>query len=227
MPWSRVPLNLLASNQNMSNTRLYSSTAKLPTDHRDTTKANRLTHVNASGEAHMVDVGSKSTTKRVAIANGLVTFSNPEPYRLVSENRNKKGDALSIARIAGIMGAKRTSDLIPLCHPLAISKVEVDVKLLASGGADNEHGGVSLQAQVECVGPTGVEMEALTAVTVAGLTVYDMCKAVDKDMVVSNNAVVYKSGGKSGLHYSSKWALEQGKEFFAQRKLEAPELEWK
>ncbi|KAK4545348.1 hypothetical protein LTR36_003528 [Oleoguttula mirabilis] len=189
----------------------------------------RLTHVTASGEAHMVDVGAKAASRRVAIATAHVRFSNTEPFRLIFENNNKKGDVLGVARVAGIMAAKRTSDLIPLCHPVAISKVEVDVKLEAPGAtsglwANNKYGLVSIQAQVECVGPTGVEMEALTAVSGAALTVYDMCKAVDRSMFIGNTGVVYKSGGRSGLYCYFRWANQVGKEWFGERGLEVPNI---
>lgn len=189
----------------------------------------RLTHVTSSGEAHMVNVGAKAATKRVAIAFGRVQFSNPEPFRLISENNNKKGDVLGVSRIAGIMAAKRTADLIPLCHPLAISKVEMAVTLEAPGvqghiWRENKFGIVTVQAQVECTGPTGVEMEALTAVSGAALTVYDMCKAVDREMSIADVQVVYKSGGKSGMHYTPVWCAHVGKQFFVECGLEIPRV---
>lgn len=164
----------------------------------------------------MVDVTEKSATSRVAVACGYVQFSNSHPYRLISENTNKKGDVLGVSRIAGIMAAKRCSDIIPLCHPIAISKVTVDIELCAPGKRmplwghlANEHGAVLVEAQVHCRGPTGVEMEALTAVSGATLTVYDMCKAVDKGMVVGGIHVVLKEGGKSGDWSSSEWQSRQ------------------
>jgi molybdenum cofactor biosynthesis protein MoaC len=194
-----------------------------------------LTHVDSSGEAHMVDVGGKAATKRTAIASACVTFSNAEPFRLISENANKKGDVLGVARIAGIMGAKRTSDLIPLCHPINISKINVDVKLLAPHSPSpliafvNHHidknGAVEIEALVECVGATGVEMEALTAATLAATTVVDMCKAVDRKICIVGSRVVYKSGGKSGTHCLMRWARQRGTEFFTARGLEVPPLE--
>ncbi|KAI7213399.1 molybdenum cofactor biosynthesis prote [Hortaea werneckii] len=188
----------------------------------------KLTHLTSSGDAHMVDVGGKAATRRVAIAFGYVRFSNPEPFRLVSENSNKKGDVLGVARIAGIMAAKRTSDLIPLCHPLPITKVAVDVQIRDPNTSstlwkDNEHGVATIQAQVECFGPTGVEMEALTAVAAASLTVYDMCKAVDHLMRIETSRVVYKSGGKNGVDYVGQWARLMGEDFFRQRALELPD----
>ncbi|KAK3112519.1 hypothetical protein LTR53_011149 [Teratosphaeriaceae sp. CCFEE 6253] len=190
-----------------------------------------LTHVTASGEAHMVDVGAKPATRRVAVATTYVRFSNPEPFRLIFENSNKKGDVLGVARIAGIMAAKRTADLIPLCHPIAISRVEVDVQLAPPGGgplksvqSQNKHGVVTLQAAVETVGPTGVEMEALTAVTAAALTVIDMCKAVDRAMEVRSTKVVYKSGGRSGVHANFEWLRDGtlGTAWLEERGLEMP-----
>lgn len=193
-----------------------------------TSDAQALTHVNASGEARMVDVGAKSATKRTAIATAYVDFSNPEPFRLISENANKKGDVLGVSRIAGIMGAKRTADLIPLCHPIAISKVEVDVKLQPPKSKmplqETRYGAVAIEALVECTGSTGVEMEALTAATVAAMTVFDMCKAVDRRINIRSSFVVYKSGGKSGLHFSKNWATKHGSEFFVERGLEVPDL---
>ncbi len=186
--------------------------------------APRLTHVKSSGEAHMVDVGGKTSTTRVAIAIATVTFSNLEPFRLISENNNKKGDVLGVSRIAGVMAAKRTSDLIPLCHPIALSKVDVDVELVPPSrtGASAKHGKVTIRAQVECVGPTGVEMEALSAVSGAALTVFDMNKAVDRSITIRNASVVYKCGGNSGLHVSANWAIHKGMDFFMERGLEVP-----
>ena len=187
-----------------------------------------LSHVNRSGEAHMVDVGRKSDSRRVAIAYGAIRFNNPEPFRLIFENSNKKGDVLSVSRIAGVMAAKRTSDLIPLCHPITISKVEVDVKLRAPGVASplyrsNDHGVVTIQVQVEATGPTGVEMEALTATSAAALTVYDMCKAVDREMRIGPIQLVYKCGGKSGLYCNMKWIGEGGRQLLREQQLETPE----
>ena len=189
----------------------------------------KLTHVTSSGEARMVDVGAKPNSRRVAIALSTIVFHNPESFRLIIENSNKKGDVLGVARIAGIMAAKRTSDLVPLCHPIAITKVEVDAKILAPGVpglfyTGNKRGGVTAQALVECVGPTGVEMEALTASIAAVLTVYDMCKAVDRDMRIRSSVVTYKNGGKSGLHYDPRWAKAVGREFFLERELEVPPM---
>ena len=149
-----------------------------------------LTHFDARGAAHMVDVGAKEATHRVATASGRITM-NPATFRLIAAGRAKKGDVLGVARIAGIMAAKRTSELIPLCHPLPITAVTVD---LSADGDD----GVAIEAVVRTTGRTGVEMEALTAASVAALTVYDMCKAVDRGMRIDGLRVVAKSGGKSG-----------------------------
>ncbi|MEJ8295049.1 cyclic pyranopterin monophosphate synthase MoaC [Delftia tsuruhatensis] len=150
-----------------------------------------LTHFDAQGQAHMVDVGAKPATHRVAVAEGRITMQ-PETLAIIQSGTAKKGDVLGIARIAGIMAAKKTSDLIPLCHPLALTRVAVDFEFLPGAPA------VRCRATVETVGPTGVEMEALTAVQVALLTIYDMCKAVDKAMVMEGVRVLEKHGGKSG-----------------------------
>ncbi|MEO1919747.1 MAG: cyclic pyranopterin monophosphate synthase MoaC [Paracoccaceae bacterium] len=151
-----------------------------------------LTHFDDNGAAHMVDVSDKKITHRVAVAKGSITME-PATLALITEGRAKKGDVLGVARLAGIMAAKKTHDLIPLCHPLALSKVSVE---LTPNIANNS---VDIEATVKTTGQTGVEMEALTAVSVAGLTVYDMVKAVDKAMVVSGVRLILKDGGKSGL----------------------------
>ena len=156
-----------------------------------TTSPSPLTHFDAQGQAHMVDVGAKTATHRVAIATGRIEMQ-PATLALVESGTAKKGDVLGVARIAGIMAAKKTSELIPLCHPLALTRVAVEFELLPSDSA------VQCTATVETVGPTGVEMEALTAVQVALLTVYDMCKAADKRMVMTGVRVLEKRGGKSG-----------------------------
>ncbi len=156
-----------------------------------TTPASPLTHFDSAGQAQMVDVGAKSATHRIAVAAGTIRML-PETLALIAAGNAKKGDVIGIARIAAIMGAKRTSDLIPLCHPLAITRVKVDFELDA--GASSVH----CRAQVETVGQTGVEMEALTAVQVGLLTIYDMCKAADRGMVMTNVRVLEKQGGKSG-----------------------------
>ncbi len=149
-----------------------------------------LTHFDAAGNAVMVDVGAKAETAREATARARVAM-RPETLAMIEAGTAKKGDVLGVARLAGIMAAKRTADLIPLCHPLPITAVTVD---LAPDGPD----GVAIEATVRTTGRTGVEMEALTAASVAALTVYDMCKAVDRGMRVDNLRVVAKSGGKSG-----------------------------
>ena len=152
-----------------------------------------LTHFDAQGQAHMVDVSDKAVTSRVAVAAGWIKMA-PETFDIISEGRAKKGDVLGIARLAGIMGAKKTADLIPLCHPLPITKVAVDLTL------DPDLPGVRIEATVKTTGQTGVEMEALTAVSTAALTVYDMTKAVDKAMEIGGIHVTLKDGGKSGRY---------------------------
>ena len=150
-----------------------------------------FTHFNASGEAHMVDVGNKSVTHRVAIAEGYINLQ-AETLRLIMQGGHKKGDVLGIARIAGIMAAKKTADLIPLCHPLALTKVNID--LLPEPNLNSVH----CKCQVETSGKTGVEMEALCGTQIALLTIYDMCKAVDRGMTITQVRLVEKIGGKSG-----------------------------
>ena len=152
-----------------------------------------LTHFDTKGDAHMVDVSDKQITARVAVAEGHITMA-PQTYEIIAQGKAQKGDVLSVARLAGIMGAKKTPDLIPLCHPLAISKVAVELTL------DPDLPGVRVEATVKTTGQTGVEMEALTAVSVACLTVYDMAKAVDKAMQIGGTRVVLKDGGKSGRY---------------------------
>ena len=155
-----------------------------------------LTHFDAEGAAHMVDVSDKPATKRVAVAEGCVVMA-PETLALVTEGRATKGDVAGVARLAGIMGAKRTADLIPLCHPLPLSKVSLDIV------PDPALPGLRLTATVATTGPTGVEMEALTAVSVAALTVYDMLKAVQKTMAITGIRLLSKDGGRSGLFEAS------------------------
>jgi cyclic pyranopterin phosphate synthase len=152
---------------------------------------NKLTHFDNSGQAHMVNVGNKASTHRVAIATGEITML-PETFKMVEAGSHKKGDVLGIARIAGIQASKKTSDLIPLCHPLALTHVSINFEL------DHSNNSISCQVRAETTGPTGVEMEALTAVQVALLTIYDMCKAVDRGMVMGEVKLLEKSGGKSG-----------------------------
>jgi len=152
-----------------------------------------LTHFDDQGRARMVDVSGKPATARRAVAQGSVVM-RPETLALVVEGRAKKGDVLAVARLAGIMAAKRTSDLIPLCHPLPISSVSLDLV------ADPALPGVNIRAEVTTTGQTGVEMEALTAVSVAALTVYDMLKAVERSMEITGIKVAHKSGGASGIY---------------------------
>lgn len=152
-----------------------------------------LTHFDGDGHAHMVDVSEKAVTSRTAVAEGTVLMA-PETLALITEGRAKKGDVLGVARLAGIMGAKRTADLIPLCHPLPVTRVALD--LVPDAGLP----GVRITATVRTTGQTGVEMEALTAVTVAALTVYDMLKAAEKAMRITDVRLVSKEGGKSGRY---------------------------
>lgn len=157
----------------------------------------RLTHFDDGGAAHMVDVSDKAVTDRIAVAEGWVRMSS-ETLALITEGRAKKGDVLSVARLAAIMAAKRTSDLIPLCHPLPITKVAVDLT------ADPDRPGVRVEATVKTGGQTGVEMEALTAVSIACLTIYDMVKAVEKSMVIEDIRLLMKDGGKSGRYEAAR-----------------------
>lgn len=150
-----------------------------------------LTHLDATGAARMVDVGDKAVTERVAVATAVVDMQ-PETLALVERRGHNKGDVLAVARVAGIQAAKKCSDLIPLCHPLMLTSVTVDFRI------DQADSCVRIEARCKVAGKTGVEMEALTAVTVAALTIYDMCKAVDRGMEIRNVALAHKSGGKSG-----------------------------
>ena len=154
----------------------------------------RLTHIDAEGKADMVDVGSKADTERTAIAEGTVRMA-PDTLAAIVAGNARKGDVIGVARIAGIMAAKKTSDLIPLCHPLALTKVSVDIE------PDETLPGLRVRALARLVGKTGVEMEALTAVSVACLTIYDMAKALDKGMIIGDICLIEKMGGKSG-HWS-------------------------
>jgi len=162
----------------------------------------KLTHVTPSGSAHMVDIAAKDVTSRTAIAVCNINFSNSEVLPLIRANQMKKGDVLGVARIAGIMAAKKTPDIIPLCHPIAITNASVELEIhepkIAHDKSADGYGGIEITASVSCDGKTGVEMEALTACSAAALTVYDMCKAVDKEMRIENLRVVRKSGGRSG-----------------------------
>jgi cyclic pyranopterin phosphate synthase len=155
-----------------------------------------LTHFDGQGQAHMVDVAAKPDTHRIAVAQGSIAMK-PATLAIIMEGTAKKGDVLGIARIAGIMAAKKTPELIPLCHPLALTRVAVDFQ------PDTVNASVTCSATVETMGPTGVEMEALTAVQVALLTIYDMCKAVDRGMTITNVRVLEKHGGKSGSFIAS------------------------
>jgi cyclic pyranopterin monophosphate synthase len=151
----------------------------------------QLTHLDEKGQAHMVDVGAKAETERMAVARGEITLK-PETLQLIRQGLMKKGDVLSVARIAGIQAAKRTWELIPLCHPIPINQVEIDLEV------DDELGLIRIEATVKTTGKTGVEMEALTAVSVAALTVYDMVKAVERTARIGNIRLVEKHGGRSG-----------------------------
>ena len=159
----------------------------------------QLTHFNTSGEAHMVDVGDKAQTHRIAVAEGRILMQ-PETLALIVQGGHKKGDVLGVARLAGIMAAKKTADLVPLCHPLQLTSVEVHFN------CESVSSEVHCTATVKTNGPTGVEMEALTAVQIALLTIYDMCKAVDRGMSMSQIRLLEKSGGKSGV-----WRRESDK----------------
>jgi cyclic pyranopterin phosphate synthase len=156
-----------------------------------------LTHFDAQGRARMVDVSDKDATARVAVARGTVTMA-PETLRRISGGEIAKGDVLAVARLAGIMAAKRTHELIPLCHPLALTAVELDLS------ADPARDAVDIEARVRTTGKSGVEMEALTAVSVAALTVYDMCKAIDRAMRIGDIRLAHKSGGKSGTYEAAE-----------------------
>ena len=162
-----------------------------------TPPASPLTHFDAQGQAHMVDVGAKPATERTAMATGRIRMQ-PATLALIESGSAKKGDVLGVARVAAIMAAKKTSELIPLCHPLAITRVAVQFELLPASSS------VQCTATVQTLGPTGVEMEALTAVQIGLLTIYDMCKAVDRGMVIGEVRLLEKQGGKSGL-----WRAEE------------------
>ncbi|MDD5578248.1 MAG: cyclic pyranopterin monophosphate synthase MoaC [Methylobacter sp.] len=151
----------------------------------------QLTHFNQSGEAHMVDISGKAITQRTAVTEGYIEMQ-PETLRLIMEGGNKKGDVLAIARIAGIMASKKTADLIPLCHPLPLTHVEINLT------AETGNNRIRCQTTVKTSGQTGVEMEALNATQIALLTIYDMCKAVDRDMIIQSVKLLEKEGGKSG-----------------------------
>ncbi len=158
---------------------------------------NPLTHFNEEGRAKMVDVTDKTVTERIATAQGMV-YMKPETLRLIEEGQIKKGDVLAVAQVAGIMGAKKTSDIIPMCHPLSLTGV--DISFEQNFDADSKNGlcSIKVTATAKVTGKTGVEMEALTAVSIAALTIYDMCKAVDKGMFFNQIGLTYKAGGKTG-----------------------------
>ncbi len=156
----------------------------------------KLTHFDSEGQAHMVDIGGKNDTERVAIATGSIRMT-PSTLQLILEGNAKKGDVLGVARIAGIQASKRTSDLIPLCHPISLSKVSIEFSI------DEKNCAVHCTTTVHCTGKTGVEMEALTSASVALLTIYDMVKSAEKGMIISEIKLLEKQGGKSG-HWSAK-----------------------
>jgi len=157
----------------------------------------KLTHIDEQGRAKMVDVTGKETTYREAIARGIVKM-RPETLRLIEQGKMKKGDVLTVAQVAGIMAAKKTSELIPMCHPLSLTGIDVNIELA------QDKCQVEIEAIVRTIDKTGVEMEALTAVAAAALTIYDMCKAVEKEMVLTDIRLVKKSGGKSGIFLRSE-----------------------
>ncbi|MFZ9391556.1 MAG: cyclic pyranopterin monophosphate synthase MoaC [Betaproteobacteria bacterium] len=164
----------------------------------------QFTHFDSAGQAHMVDVADKADTRRVAVASGQILMQ-PETLRLIREGDAKKGDVIGIARIAAIQAAKKTSELIPLCHPLMLSRVAVDFELIDLAASDpsaapSSRAAIACTATVEVTGKTGVEMEALTAVQIGLLTIYDMCKAVDRGMTMTGIELMEKHGGKSGAY---------------------------
>ncbi len=160
--------------------------------------SDQFTHFNEEGRARMVDVSAKENTERVATAEGLVHMK-PETLKLVQQGKIKKGDVLAVAQVAGISGAKKTWDLIPMCHPLLLTSVNIEFEENEQPDANTGLCSIYIRATVKVSGQTGVEMEAITAVTVSALTIYDMCKAVDRGMYFNNVGLVYKEGGKSGV----------------------------
>lgn len=161
-----------------------------------------FTHIDENGRPRMVEVGDKEDTKRVALARGVIKMSS-NTLKMIKEGKMKKGDVLSVAQVAGIMGAKKTSENIPMCHNIFITGVDMDFEL------DEEKSMIHIEAAVKTTGKTGVEMEALNAVSTAALTIYDMCKAVDKDMIVSDVRLVKKTGGKSGTYLREGEKIER------------------
>ena len=172
------------------------------------TTSSVLTHFDGEGQAHMVDVAAKPATHRVAIAQGRIVM-NPQTLAIILQGNAKKGDVLGIARVAGIMAAKKTSDLIPLCHPLTLTRVAIEFvanntePAFTSASSGLNESAITCKATVETVGPTGVEMEALTAVNIALLTIYDMCKAADRGMTITDVKLLEKHGGKSGSYLAA------------------------
>ena len=226
-PLTQLPLHESVKTRNMAAFQRYISSASTSAkssasglrkhSHPPTAPSNlTLTHLNAAGEAHMVSIAHKKSTSRSATAISTVLFSESSTFDTLSAARLKKGDALAVARIAGIQAAKKTADLIPLAHPsLNITAISIDLEpfgaedhLLNHIDQSAAHGGVKVTAKVDCEGKTGVEMEALTAAQVAGLTIYDMLKGIDKGMVLTGGRVVAKSGGKSG---DWRWSEEDGR----------------
>ncbi|VUC28328.1 unnamed protein product [Clonostachys rosea] len=195
--------SLFQAERQSQQSRLFSTSRhhrqQKPSPSKETTASGnqRLTHVSETGDAHMVSISDKAVTSRTATAACTIRFSTPDAVRLIRENQMKKGDVLGVARVAGIMASKRTPDLIPLCHPIPLSHVRID---LDASSSDQQ---IDVRATVKCDGKTGVEMEALTAASTAALTVYDMCKAVDKRMIIDGLRVVLKDGGKSG-----RWEMD-------------------
>jgi cyclic pyranopterin phosphate synthase len=164
--------------------------------------SNPLTHFNDEGRARMVDVGAKSITQRIAMASGQI-YMQPNTMHLIKAGGIKKGDVLAVAQVAGIMGAKKTSDIIPMCHPLLLTNVDISFDDHIEPDAETGLCCIEINATVKVTGQTGVEMEALTAVSIAALTIYDMCKAVDREMFFQNIGLIQKSGGKSGTFNKS------------------------
>lgn len=178
------------------------TTKKTSTQHSaEANSLGALTHLDAQGAAHMVDVSDKATTQRTAVATGFIQLQ-PATLALLRDQALPKGDVLATARIAGIMAAKQTASLIPLCHPLPLTKVAIDLQLV-----DEPVAGVQIQATCRTTGQTGVEMEALTAVSVAGLTLYDMCKAVDQEMIIGAIQLVKKAGGRRDFDRTDSTSL--------------------
>jgi cyclic pyranopterin phosphate synthase len=163
---------------------------------------NPLTHFNDEGRARMVDVGAKSITQRIAMASGQI-YMQPNTMHLIKAGGIKKGDVLAVAQVAGIMGAKKTSDIIPMCHPLLLTNIDISFDDHIEPDAETGLCCIEIKATVKVTGQTGVEMEALTAVSIAALTIYDMCKAVDREMFFQNIGLIQKSGGKSGTFNKS------------------------